>query len=167
MQYQFHAPVLGAAGLVAVGCHGRQAGHAVGREAVAGDAKGAVECGGHGIGAAAAQVEVGGQLAHVVGVAHHMQLERGLGLEQAADLLQRGLAFGLDVGLVGVEQDAVDGDLAVGVQPPADLGRSDGLHLLLARFWGDVRHEHAGALLELLLVAVGRQNVLLPCCGSA
>lgn len=146
----------------AAGGHGHQAGHSVGREPVTGNAVVTHQNLRHGIGPAAAQVDVGGQLAHIVGVAHHMQLQASLLLEQGANLVQRCLAGRLNVGLVRIKQDAVDGNPPIGIQALANLAGREGFHLLLARLGLDLDHGDGGALLELFFIAVGRGDVGAP-----
>ena len=91
-----------------------------------------------------------------------MQLEACLLLEQAADLVERGLAFGLDVGFARIKKNAVNSDLAVGVEPLGDLAGGHRFHLLFTRLGLHAHDGDGGALLELLLVAVDGGDVGVP-----
>ena len=58
------------------------------------------------------ELHVGGEVAHVVGVPHDVELERAVFLEELPDLVQSGLRLELHHRFARVEVDAVDGGLA-------------------------------------------------------
>lgn len=107
----------GAAFLAVVGGHRRQLLDAVRPEAVRSHTVLRRQGLHHGIRPAARKVHIGRQLADAVRMAHHVELEVGMSLEQLGNPFQRALRFRLQISLARVEVNAVNG----GVAGPGDV----------------------------------------------
>ena len=112
MRYQFHAAVLGAAVLGGVGNHRGERAAALSDQARGGNTVLRGQGRDDGVGAAFGEIHVRGQRANAIGVADDEEFECGRLLEEFGDLLERGVGFGFDLGLGGIEVDAVDGGVA-------------------------------------------------------
>ena len=122
---EFDAAVAGAAGVSGVGGDGGVGTDAGGGEAGAVDAAAGDEFIDDGEGAAHGEVEVGGGIAGVAGVADDVEFHGGLSLEEGGDFQEGGFGFRFDDGLGGVEVDAVEGDVAFLAEGGLHLGGGD------------------------------------------